>query len=123
MIGTVVSTKMKNTATILVERLAMHHLYKKTYVQSRKFLVDDPYEVRLGDIVEVIKVRPISKNKHWKIIKVLGKNLAEIAEAEMKEKAAAAISEVMPEEKEEEKSPVDSSSKQKGGKKRGSTQK
>lgn len=100
MTGRVVSTKMKNTATVLVERVATHPLYKKTYVQSKRFLVDDSHGVKLGDIVEIVKVRPISKNKHWKIVKVLGKNFAEIAEEHLKEKAEQAISEVMPEEKE-----------------------
>ena len=101
MTGRVVSTKMKNTATILVERVAMHPLYKKTYIQSKKFLVDDPIGVKLGQIVEVIKVRPISKNKHWKIVKVLGKNFAEIAKEELKKEAEEAISEVV--EKKEKK--------------------
>lgn len=96
MTGRVVSTKMKNTATVLVERVATHPLYKKTYVQSKRFLVDDSHGVKLGDIVEIVKVRPISKNKHWKIVKVLGKNFAEIAEEHLKEKAEQAISEVMP---------------------------
>lgn len=102
MIGRVVSTKSKNTATILVERTAMHPLYKKTYIQSKKFLVDDPIDVKDGDIVEVVKVRPISKNKHFKIVKVLGKDIAEIAKEELKKGAEAVISEVMPEEKEGE---------------------
>lgn len=100
MIGRVISTKTKNTATILVEREATHPLYKKTFSRSKKYLVDDQLGVKEGDIVEVIKSKPISKNKHWRIVKVLGKNLAEIAEQHLKEKAEEAIAEVMPEEKE-----------------------
>lgn len=103
MIGRVVSIKMKKTATILVERMAMHPLYKKTYVQSQKFLVDDPLGVKLGQIVEAVKCRPVSKLKHFKIVKVLGKNYTEIAKEEMKEKAAEVIAEIMPEEKKEKK--------------------
>ena len=38
----------------------------------------------MGDIVDIIKCRPISKNKHWKITKVLGRNFAEIAEEKLK---------------------------------------
>ena len=98
MIGRVVSVKSKNTATILVERIAKHPLYKKTYVQSKKYLVDDKLGVSLGDIVEFINCKPVSKRKSFRTIKILGKNFAEIAKEHLKEKAEAAIAEVMPEE-------------------------
>lgn len=100
MIGRVVSTKLTKTATILVERVAMQPLYKKTFVRSKKYLVHDPLGVKEGDVVEIIKVRPISKNKHWQITKVVGKSLAEIAEEKLKQAAKETIAEVMPEEKE-----------------------
>lgn len=100
MIGRVVSTKSKNTATVLVERVAKHPLYKKSFVRSKKYLADDDAGVKQGDIVEIIKSRPISKNKHFRIVKVLGKSLAEIVEEQMKEKAEEVIAEVMPEEQE-----------------------
>lgn len=106
MIGRVISTKLKNTATILVGRIAVHPLYKKSFARSKKYLADDQVGVKDGDIVEIIKTRPISKNKHWKIVKVLGRSLAEIAEQQMKEKAEEVIAEVMPEEKIEESSVV-----------------
>lgn len=82
MIGRVVSAKMNErsssanrTVTVLVERTAMHPLYKKTFVRSKKYLADAPAGVREGDMVEMVKVRPISKNKHWQVVKVVGKNL------------------------------------------------
>lgn len=106
MIGRVISTKLKNTATVLVERTAMHPLYKKTFVRSKKYLVHDPLGVKEGDVVEIIKVRPISKNKHWQIIRVIGKSLAEIAEEKLKQAAEETIAEVMPEERSEESSDV-----------------
>lgn len=99
MIGRVISTKTKGTVTVLIERTAKHPLYKKTYVQTKKYLVDDSIGVKDGDVVDLIKVRPISKNKHWKITKVIGKNLAEITEEKLKAAAEKAIAEVMPEEK------------------------
>lgn len=108
MTGRVVSTKLKNTATILVERLTKHPLYKKTYVQSKKYLVEDQIGVKTGDIVDFIKCKPISKNKHWKITKVSGRSMAEIAKAELKQEAEKIISEVMPAEKESEQGTVDS---------------
>lgn len=96
MIGRVTSTKLKNTATVLVERVAKHPLYKKTYVQSKKYLVDDPIRVKEGDLVEIINCKPVSKNKHWRVLRVVGKDLAEIAEAKLKKAAAEVIAEVMP---------------------------
>ena len=101
MIGRVISTKMQKTAVILIERVAMHPLYRKTFKRSKKYLVDDPIGVRMGDLVEIIKISPVSKNKHWRITKVVGKNLAEIAEEKLKKEAEEIIAEVMPEEKEE----------------------
>lgn len=100
MIGRVVSTKMKNTAAVLVERTAKHPLYRKTYIQSKRYLVDTLVEVKDGDMVEIIKVRPISKNKHWRVVKVVGKNLEEIMEEKLKAQAEEVIARVMPEEKE-----------------------
>ncbi len=101
MIGRVTSIKLKNTATVLVERTAMHPLYKKTFIRSKKYQVDDLVGVKEGDVVEIIKCKPVSKNKHWKITKVIGKNLTEIVEAEQKKAAEKVIAEVMPKEKEE----------------------
>lgn len=101
MIGRVVSVKIKGTATVLVNRVAMHPLYKKTFLRSKKYLTEAGGEIKEGDIVEIVKVKPISKNKHFKIAKVLGKNLAEINEEKLKAEAEGIIAEVMPEEKEE----------------------
>lgn len=99
MTGRVVSTKLKNTATVLISRIAMHSLYKKTFVRTKRYLVEDLIGVKDGDIVEIIKCKPISKNKHWKIEKVIGQDLAEIVEAQQKASAAEVIADVMPEEK------------------------
>ena len=54
--------------------------------------------------MEFIKVKPISKNKHWRISKVLGQDFAEIAGVQLKEQAEKQIEEVMPEEKENKQS-------------------
>lgn len=106
MIGRVVSVKSQKTATVLVENIVTHPLYKKTYVQSKKYLVDDAIGVKVGDIVDFINCRPISKGKSWKITKIVGKDFVELAKEHMKEKAEEAIAEVMPEEKTEEPSAV-----------------
>lgn len=98
MTGRVVSTKVKGTAVVLVERKAIHKLYKKSFVRTKKYLVDDSIGVKDGDIIEIEKIRPISKRKHWKVVKVLGRSFAEIAEEHLKEKAEEAIGVVMPAE-------------------------
>ena len=101
MIGRVVSIKTDKTATVIVSRIAKHPLYKKTFIRTKKYLVDADTGVQEGDMVEMIKVRPISKNKHWKITKVVGKKLEEITKEKLKSEAEKIIAEVMPEEKKE----------------------
>ncbi len=113
MIGRVVSTKSLKTATVLVTRTAKHALYKKTYVQSKKYLVDDQIKVRIGDIVEFIKCKPISKRKNWTITKILGKTFKEIAEEQLKKGAEETIAAVMPEAKTELRVESEESSKEK----------
>ncbi len=98
--GRVISAKTNKTVTVLVERVAKHPLYKKTFVRTKKYLVDDLIGVKEGDVVEIIKIRPISKNKHWRVAKVLGKSLMEFTEEKLKAEAEKIITEVMPEEKE-----------------------
>lgn len=112
MVGRVVSVKMQHTATVLVEGKKTHALYKKSFVSSKKFLADDPLGVNLGDVVEIIKIKPISKKKHWQITKVIGKDVIAMGEEHMKEKAQEAIEEAVPAGRqvmpEEEESTVDS---------------
>lgn len=102
MIGRVVSVKMKNTAAVLVEARKQHPLYKKSFLRSKKYLADDQLGVDEGDIVEIIKVAPISRHKHWKITKVVGKDLVALGEQKMAEAAQEAIAQVMPEEDKEQ---------------------
>jgi small subunit ribosomal protein S17 len=103
MIGRVTSTKSAKTATVLLERTKRHPLYKKDFVSSKKYLVDDQLGVAVGDVVEFIKCRPVSKKKHWTITKVLGKDIVALGTEELKESASEAIAEVLPEAIEEEK--------------------
>ncbi len=100
MTGRVVSVKMQKTVVVLIERVAKHPLYQKTYAQSKRYLVDDPIGVKMGDMVEVIKIKPVSRNKHWRIVKVVGKNLEAITQESLKQAAEKTIAEVMPESSE-----------------------
>jgi small subunit ribosomal protein S17 len=101
MIGRVVSAKMQKTVTVLVEGKKTHPLYKKTFVWSKKYLAHDEMGAKEGDVVSIISTRPISKNKHFKVAKILGKDVVALGEAAMKQVEQEAIEEVMPEEKEE----------------------
>jgi small subunit ribosomal protein S17 len=66
--GTVVSTKMDKTVTVLVERRVKHPLYGKYIRQSRKIHAHDPEnECQEGDLVTIEETRPISKSKAWKL--------------------------------------------------------
>lgn len=98
--GRVVSKKMLKTAVVIVERQSRHPLYKKSFIRTKKYLVEDPIEVKEGDLVELVKIRPISRMKHFQIAKVLGKRLEEITEEKLKKSAKAVIEEIMPKEKE-----------------------
>lgn len=100
--GRVISAKLTKTVTVLVERIAKHSLYKKTFIRSRKYLVDDAIGVKEGDIVEIINCKPVSQNKHWRVVEIVGKSFTEINEEKLKEEAEKTIAEVMPEEKEKE---------------------
>lgn len=100
MIGRVVSVKMQKTAVVLIERRKTHALYKKSYLRTKKYLVDDEIGVKLGDVVEIVKIRPISKRKHWKVVKVLGTDIVSLGKEALKEGASEAIAEVLPEEEE-----------------------
>lgn len=98
--GRVVSTKMTNTAVVLVEGRKTNRMYGKSFVYSNKYLVDDSLGVKLGDVVEFVKCAPISKRKHWKITRVVGRDIVAVETEIMKEVAEEAIEEVLPEETE-----------------------
>ncbi|MEK9177465.1 MAG: 30S ribosomal protein S17 [Patescibacteria group bacterium] len=69
LVGTVVSTKMKDTVTVLVSRYVKHPKYKKYIVRTKKFLAHDPGNTKKeGDRVTIVSTRPISKRKAFKVI-------------------------------------------------------
>ncbi len=98
--GRVTSNKAKNTVTVLVESTKKHPLYKKSFAWSKKYLVDDPLGASLGDIVEIVKVKPISKRKHFRVMKIVGRDEIALGEEHMQTVVEEAIAEVLPEEEE-----------------------
>ncbi|GAP61902.1 MAG: 30S ribosomal protein S17 [Ardenticatenia bacterium] len=70
--GVVVSDKMDKTVVVLVERLVRHPIYGKQVRRSKKYHAhDERNEVRVGDRVEIVESRPISKTKRWVVTKIL----------------------------------------------------
>jgi len=68
--GTVVSTKMKDTITVAVERYVKHPKYKKYQRLTKKYLVHDAGNTaKSGDKVEITETRPISKRKSFTLVK------------------------------------------------------
>ena len=66
--GTVVSTKMDKTITVLVERRIKHPLYGKYIKRSKKIHAhDEGNQCQKGDLVTIEETRPISKTKSWKL--------------------------------------------------------
>lgn len=117
MIGRVVSNKTEKTVTILVESRKTHPLYKKSFAWSKKYLVHDEMGAQMGDVVEVEKCRPISKRKHWRVVKIVGRDIVPMNTEALKEISQEHIEEVMPEESEDrEQMTEDSSQKTEDGK-------
>ena len=70
--GTVVSTAMTNTISVEVTRKVPHPLYRKLLKRSKKFKADTANQtVNLGDIVTIVETKPISKDKHFVLQKVI----------------------------------------------------
>ena len=72
--GTVISNKMDKTISVLVERTVKHPLYGKFVRRSTKLMAhDEANECNEGDVVVIEASRPISKNKSWRLQKVVSK--------------------------------------------------
>lgn len=71
-IGKVVSDKMEKTIVVAVESLEQHPLYKKAVKKTVKFKAhDENNDSHIGDTVEIMETRPLSKDKRWRVIEVL----------------------------------------------------
>jgi small subunit ribosomal protein S17 len=67
--GTVVSDKMKDTITVLVNRFEKHPIYGKYIKISKKYKAHNPGNTKkVGEKVSIEETKPISKDKHFKII-------------------------------------------------------
>ena len=74
LIGTVSSDKMDKTVVVKVETAVKHPMYKKIVKRTYKLKAHDEENVcKVGDKVEVMETRPLSKDKRWRVVKVVEK--------------------------------------------------
>ena len=74
MIGTVTSDKMDKTVVVAVETSVRHKVYGKTVKRTYKLKAhDERNECHEGDRVEVMETRPLSKDKRWRVVKIVEK--------------------------------------------------
>ncbi|QHS64078.1 30S ribosomal protein S17 [Chitinophaga agri] len=72
--GVVSSNKMDKTITVSVERKVKHPIYGKFVKKTTKFMAhDEKNECSIGDTVRIMEVRPLSKNKCWRLVEVIEK--------------------------------------------------
>ncbi len=82
--GIVVSDKMDKTVVVQVERVVAHSLYGKSLRRRRRYKAHDETNVcRLGDRVMIEETRPLSKQKHWRVVRLLERR--EVAEIQPRE--------------------------------------
>ena len=71
-VGMVISDKMDKTVTVAVEDFVRHSLYGKAVKRTKKLKAHDENNVcNIGDRVEVMETRPISKDKRWRLTRVI----------------------------------------------------
>jgi small subunit ribosomal protein S17 len=80
--GVVVSDRMDKTITVRVERLLKHPKYKKYIRRHVKYHAhDEVNDANVGDTVELMESRPLSKTKRWRLVSV--KERAELSEGDL----------------------------------------
>jgi small subunit ribosomal protein S17 len=74
LIGVVTSDKMTKTVVVQVSRRVMSQSYKKFLTKRTKYKAhNENPDVKAGDTVEIIESRPMSKDKRWRVVKLLEK--------------------------------------------------
>ena len=71
-VGVVVSDKMEKTVVVKVDRLVKHSVYSKYIKRSVKYKVHDENNTcKIGDRVQIIECRPLSKDKRWNLKQII----------------------------------------------------
>lgn len=72
--GMVTSNKMSKTLVIQIDRKVKHPMYEKFVSRRTKLYAhDEKGEAKVGDIVEVVQTRPLSKLKRWRLVRIVQK--------------------------------------------------
>ncbi|AWU43684.1 30S ribosomal protein S17 [Blattabacterium sp. (Cryptocercus kyebangensis)] len=72
--GIVISNKMNKTIIVSEIKKVKHKYYGKSILKKKKYMVhDEENKSKNGDKVRIMEIRPISKNKCWRLISILGK--------------------------------------------------
>ncbi len=73
-VGLVTSNKMDKTIVVAISEHIKHPLYKKFIKRTVKFKAhDENNECNIGDRVRVMETRPLSKDKHWRLVEIIEK--------------------------------------------------
>jgi small subunit ribosomal protein S17 len=73
-VGKVISDNMDKTIVVAVESLVRHPLYGKTMKRTTKLYAhDEENQCGVGDTVEIMEMRPLSKTKRWRLVSVIEK--------------------------------------------------
>ena len=73
-VGKVVSNKMDKTIVVSILDSVKHPLYKKVIKRTVKFKAHDELnECNIGDKVEIMETRPLSKDKRWRLVRIIEK--------------------------------------------------
>jgi small subunit ribosomal protein S17 len=76
--GVVLSNKMQKTVIVSVERTVLHAKYKKYLKRRSKVKAhDEKSECRIGDRVIIVETRPLSRDKRWRVSKILERAVAD----------------------------------------------
>jgi len=71
-VGTVVSDKMQQTVVVAVERVVAHSSYGRRVKQTKRLKAHDANgDCHVGDRVRVAETRPLSRDKHWRVVEVI----------------------------------------------------
>jgi hypothetical protein len=72
--GVVVSDKMDKTVVVVEETMKLHKLYKKRVKFSKRYKAhDENNECKVGDKVRIMETKPLSKDKHWRVVEIIEK--------------------------------------------------
>ena len=71
-VGVVTSDKMSKSVTVRVDRTVRHKMYKRYVRRSAQFMAhDEQNRCKIGDTVEIIEARPLSKRKRWRVTRIV----------------------------------------------------